>query len=45
MDEQIAGALSTLITALATAVLMAATYYWGPRGRRQRKRKELEDEE
>lgn len=44
MDEQVAGALSTLITALATAVLMAATYYWGPRGRR-RKDKEQEDEE
>ena len=33
MDPAIAQALATLIGAFASAVLMAASYYWGPRRR------------
>lgn len=41
MDPAIAQALATLIGAIASAVLMAASFYWGP----HRRRKEREDEE
>jgi hypothetical protein len=30
MNDQLAGSLSVLISAIATAILMAAAYYWGP---------------
>jgi hypothetical protein len=43
VNDQLAGALSTLITALATAVLMAAAYYWGP-SKRAGRREKREDE-
>ena len=37
-------ALATLVGAMATAVLMAASYYWGPRQREGRQRVRDEDE-
>jgi len=45
MDEHIAAALSTLITTIATAILMAATYYWGPRGKARRDSRDEESSE
>jgi len=36
VTDQLAGALATLITAVSTAVLMAAAYYWGPQKRSTR---------
>lgn len=36
MDPVIAQALASLIGAITTAILMAAAYYWGPKGRARR---------
>lgn len=45
MDPVLAQALATLIGAVATAILMAASYYWGPRQRSIRQtRREVEEE-
>lgn len=33
MNDALTQSLATLIGAIATAVLMAAAYYWGPRRR------------
>lgn len=44
MDPVLAQALATLISAMATAVLLAASYYWGPR-QRDKRRQEEEDGE
>ena len=46
MDPVLSQALATLVGALATAVLMAASYYWGPGRRRDRQdRRDEEDAE
>jgi hypothetical protein len=37
VNEQLAASLSTLVGAIATAILMAASYYWGPRKRDERR--------
>ena len=37
MDPVLAQALATLAGAIATAILMAASYYWGPGQRRNRR--------
>lgn len=37
MDAQLSQALATLISAIATAILMAAAYYWGPNQRARRR--------
>lgn len=37
MDPALSQALSTLIGAIATAILLASAYYWGP-GARDRRR-------
>lgn len=44
MEPVVAQSIATLISALATAVLMAATYYFGT-ARRERKRAENEEAE
>ena len=31
MDDALTQAIATLMGAITTAILMAATYYWGPR--------------
>lgn len=36
MEPVLAQALSTLIGAITTAILMASAYYWGPRQRQVR---------
>jgi hypothetical protein len=36
MEPVLAQALSTLIGAITTAILMASAYYWGPRQRHER---------
>lgn len=36
MDTAVSQALATLITAISTAILMAAAYYWGPNRRAKR---------
>lgn len=38
MDPVISQAVATLIGAVATAILLAASFYWGPRSSRSRKR-------
>lgn len=37
MDPVLSQAFATLIGALATAILLAASYYWGPSQRRDRR--------
>lgn len=44
IDPAIAQSISTLIGAIATAILMYASFHWGPSSRRKR-RKEDEDED
>jgi len=41
VTDQLAGALATLITAMSTAVLMAAAYYWGPQKRSTRRNRRV----
>jgi hypothetical protein len=47
VDPVLSQALATLCGAIATAILMAASYYWGPRKRDERatRRAEREAEE
>lgn len=46
MDPVLAQSLATLISAIATAILMASAFYWGPARReaRRKKREEADDE-
>lgn len=44
MEPVLAQALATLAGAIATAILMAASYYWGP-GQRGKRRDHDEDDE
>ena len=44
MDPVLSQALATLVGAMATAVLMAASYYWGPRQREGRRQRDEESE-
>lgn len=44
MDAVVSQALATLISAIATAILMAAAYYWGPNQRAKRNGKNNNDE-
>ena len=43
MDPLISAALASLIGAITTSILMAATYYWGPNRRDRKEQKELDD--
>lgn len=42
MNPVLAQSIATLIGAIATAVLMAASYYWGPSKREERHVKRIE---
>ena len=43
MDPVLAQAVATLISAFATAILLAAAFYWGP-NRRQGRRDKRDDD-
>lgn len=47
MDPALSQALASLIGALTTAILLAASYYWGPRqrGNREDRRRSPETDE
>jgi hypothetical protein len=45
MEPVLAQALATLAGAVATAILMAASYYWGPSQRGKRRDAEKDDED
>lgn len=42
MEPVLAQSIATLIGALATAVLMAASYYWGPARREDRRQRKAD---
>lgn len=45
MDPAIAQALAALLSAISTAILMAAAYYWGPNARRKRRNDKEDNDE
>lgn len=45
MDPVISQSLAALISAIATAVLMAAAYYWGPNQRNKHNGRDKSEED